>query len=51
MVPVVIPGIGSYTSVTKSESYRIDLVNKRDSVRKAKEDEIKNKEYNNKFGN
>ena len=51
MVSVVIPGIVTFKSVTKSQSYRIDLMNKRDSVRKAKEAEIKNKEYNNKFGN
>ena len=51
MVPVVIPVIGSYISVTKSESYCIDLMIIMDSVRKAKEAEIKNKEYNNKIGN
>ncbi len=51
MVYAVIPGIVTFKSVTKSESYRIDLMIIMDSVRKAKEAEIKNKEYNNRFGN
>ena len=51
MVYAVIPGIVTFKSVTKGENYRIDLVIIMDSVRKAKEAEIKNKEYNNKIGN
>ncbi len=48
---MVIPGIVTFTSVTKSESYRIDLMNKKDSLRKAQKAAIKNNEYKKKFGN
>lgn len=51
MVPVVILGIATFRSVTKSESYSIDLMNKKSSLRKAQESAIKNKVYKKKFHN